>query len=460
MSLNREGTGKTNLDIEQFKLDDLNNLPTQIKVRDRNGYSRWLTCTDVSGPDLPTLEITRNGVYAFMGGRVEADVGAWDIEPLTITENNIEITPDIGVKYSPITVALPMEEKTVTSNGTYTPSGDNQGFSEVTVDLPLEEATYTSNGTYTPSEGYEGISKVTVALPLEQPTYTKNGVYRPSTGYEGMSRVNVQIPYASGLVEKLTDLYRITTSHTVVYGPTNKYTLLASDEPSNASLAPNPPVRIYYDTCGCSFKFMFTKFNYIGANGDSVVIPWGYRTYFKQMTLSAYESAWTSRTDAYNAADIDMSGISQADFLTLCQTYKGDFSFSSLSSSILDNWTDESLLPIDPGIGILRIDIPSLSTYRLFSGDTNLRTVILKIGYASSTAGGLLHRLPNLEAVWLEGNPPSGTYPGSWFNGYDGYIWVESGKEQVWRTWFSNPTPPDFIDRINQGDFSWYTIDV
>lgn len=142
MAINRDGTGNTNLHVTGFELDEKNSVPTRIQVMDKDGYLRWLACTDVDEAGIPVLHIEYPGVYGFQGGRIEASyTGVMNVEPLDITDPNQIVEVPSDVKYDPITVNIPVDTQTlsltlVPSDGTISHDEGYIGFDEVTVNIP------------------------------------------------------------------------------------------------------------------------------------------------------------------------------------------------------------------------------------------------------------------------------------------------------------------------------------
>lgn len=380
MAINRDGTGNINLEVVGFEYDDLNSLPTRIQVKDKNGYSRWLNISDNS--DI--LTITSNGIYSWKGGTIEVDTEEAVIEPLTITENNQTIYAEPGVSYSPITVSIPIERNRI---------------------------------------------------------ITANGIYYPEEGYEYFDGVTVQIATTDiSIVDDNTN-YALWGSHTLVYGGFNTWTLNSILHPTYDTSPTAPDVRIPYTTTGAAFRYMGAWGNRVaGTMQPTGYYDWGYKVYFKTMTKAAYESAWTARTDCDNAVSLDMTGVSESDFTTMVTNYPGAFSLTNVDSTILSHWTTDYPSFINPAIGMLRIEIPSLSTTNQFKGMNAIKVLILKLGYISTSASGLGSNMDNLECVVLEGYPDSySTYPGGWFNGYNGYIYVDSNSFNSWYNFFGSP---------------------
>lgn len=380
MAINRDGTGKANLHVENFEYDDLNSLPTRIQVKDKNGYSRWLNISDNS--DI--LTITSNGIYSWKGGTIEVDTEEAVIEPLNITENNQTIYADPGVSYSPITVSIPIE----------------------------------------------GVKNITA-----------NGIYYPADGYAYIGSVNVQIATIDTYINDDGIYYALWVNHTLVYGGFNTWTLNSILHPTYDTSPTAPDVRIPYTTTGAAFRYMSSWGNRISGTMDPTgSYDWGYKVYFKTMTKAAYEAAWTARTDCDNAVSLDMDGVSESDFTTMVTNYPGAFSLKNVDSTILSHWTTDYPAFINPDIGMLRIEIPSLSVTNQFKGMNAIKVIILKLGYISTSASGLCANMENLECVVLEGAPNQySTYPGGWFNGYNGYIYVDSNNFNAWYDFLGSP---------------------
>lgn len=165
MAIYRDGTGKANLDVVGFEYDDLNSLPTRIQVKDKDGYTRWLACTDVDEAGIPVIHIDYPGVYGFQGGRIEASYsGVMEIEPLEITDPNQTIVVPENVKYDPITVNIPIDFQDITlsqipDNGDIEPESGYVGFEKITVNIPTNSpwaySTRHTNDPYAENEYYE-----------------------------------------------------------------------------------------------------------------------------------------------------------------------------------------------------------------------------------------------------------------------------------------------------------------
>ena len=186
MAINRDGTGKTNLDVIGFEYDDLNSLPTRIQVKDKNGYSRWLYLSDNS--DI--LRIYLPGVYHWKGGTIEVasdNVSVQDksVEVDALTDFPVHVEPDEGNLLGQVDVTT----DTVTQSYTFTdPTTLEEGVtldfsdklvSSMTMSGTLEAVTINSDfTTLTPSEGYAGIKSVTdTRTPLPAPTASANQTY-------------------------------------------------------------------------------------------------------------------------------------------------------------------------------------------------------------------------------------------------------------------------------------------
>ena len=173
MAVNRYGTSKTGLGLTGFKIDENHNLPTDIQVRDINGYYRWL---QISNTD-ELFQVSYNGRFPYRGGIVEVQVGDWTNVDPTFYENG-EYVPEIGQHWTSVTVALPFQDVTAyVNNVEIVPTGDDasghayQALSKVTVSLPMQEVTVTPNtniqvitptGTDAQGHAYQGLSQVTV----------------------------------------------------------------------------------------------------------------------------------------------------------------------------------------------------------------------------------------------------------------------------------------------------------
>lgn len=395
MAINRDGTGKINLDVIGFEYDDLNSLPTRIQVKDKDGYSRWLTISDNSD----TLAITSNGVYSWKGGTIEVNTEEAVVMPLSITENNQTIYADPGVSYSPITVAIPIERNRI---------------------------------------------------------ITANGIYRPAEGYDYFDSITVQIATTDISLTDDNANYALRGSHTLVYGGFNTWTMNSVLRPTYDTNPSAPDVRIPYTTTGAAFRYMGAWGNRVAGTMQPVgYYDWGYKAYFKTMTKADYEAAWTARSDCDNAADIDMSGVSESDFMTMVTDYPGAFSLKNVDSSILSHWTEDYPAFINPAIGMLRIELSSLGIANLFKGMNTIKVLILKLGYVSTAASGLGAGMDNLECIVLEGAPNSySSYPGGWFNGYNGYIYVDSDYFNAWSEFFGSP----LSSKLRQIGQYWYTV--
>jgi len=186
MAINRDGTGKTNLDVIGFEYDELNSLPTRIQVKDKDGYSRWLHLSDNS--DI--LRIYLPGVYHWKGGTIEVasdNVSIQDksVEVDALTDFPVHVEPDEGNLLGQVDVTA----DTVTQSYTFTdPTTLEEGVtldfsdklvSSMTMSGTLEDVTISSDfTTLAPSSGYAGIKSVTdTRTPLPAPTAAANSSY-------------------------------------------------------------------------------------------------------------------------------------------------------------------------------------------------------------------------------------------------------------------------------------------